>query len=99
MSGVAIEMQHSVFGVSNSRVLGSGLSSGTVGRMSTFNVLLRDEYSNPTITHYSLGLSQFLVSSISPPLILEGKTNHLEDIRFHSISYPIGTFCARIKDF
>jgi len=94
MSGVAIEIQPSVFCASNSRVVGSGLSSGTVGRTSTFNVLLRDEYSNPAITLNSLGLPQFLVSSMSPPLLLKGKTNHLGDIGLYSISYPIVTSYA-----
>ena len=89
--GTLLPIESATFCASSSRVLGSGLTFGTVGRKSKFTIVPRDEFGNLLlIKSRDLVSSKFLVSSNMPSLLLQCTTVETEDEGAISVSYDIG---------
>ena len=96
LSGTLCFVQPGTVCVANSLLFGSGLTVGRVGTTSTFTVVQRDEYGNPS--KYSLigddiHVVQFLVQSSNPRLLLSCASNSSHGV--FNVSYDVGHSLAK----
>jgi hypothetical protein len=89
--GMLLQIEPAAFCASSSRIFGSGLTYGIVGRASTFTIVNVDQYGNLLTKSRALTPPKLLVYNTSPALLLQSSTIKSEVDGTLAVSYEIGS--------